>query len=123
MSRNPQAVLDVLEFYSENLAPRPEEPKLTRAETDPAPLNRIDVRNRPPVKMAGSQSIMDLRVFWTNQAIQDNLPVVQTLPTPQRPLPPTPAVQKAAPRKKPPKDPRLSNLSQNQIMEKLRIKY
>ncbi|KAJ3371463.1 Protein kinase [Kappamyces sp. JEL0680] len=147
MARNPQAVLDVLEFYSENLAPKPEQPKMTRADTDPYPINnRIgDPRPGPdyrsPSNMRPAQSTMDLASLDQNLPAFDRprIPVPKVPPPVNRPLPPpikempqppsrpvpSPQVPDktemvSAPRKKPPKDPRLSTLSESQIMEKLR---
>jgi hypothetical protein len=62
MSKNPQAVLDVLEFYSENLAPKEEPRTLQRAGTDPIPLNRVDLRPPNVMSMRPTQSIMDMNV-------------------------------------------------------------
>ncbi|KAH6576465.1 hypothetical protein BASA62_001386 [Batrachochytrium salamandrivorans] len=50
MSKNPQAVLDVLEFYTENLAPSrhsdDNESGMTRSDSEPSPLHRP--MNSPP---------------------------------------------------------------------------
>lgn len=126
LTRNPQAVLDVLEFYSENLAPRErdviyeEQPSLSRSDTDPYPLNGRHQSNliRP------SQSIMDMKEM--DQSLPAFArPQISTAMSKQYPPPPKRQeserkVPIAAQRKKPPKDPRLSTLSESQIMEKLR---
>jgi hypothetical protein len=66
MSRNPQAVLDVLEFYSENMVSKVDPvPQLSRAGTSPMPLNRIDNDLKPSdfSTVRTSQSIMDMQVY------------------------------------------------------------
>lgn len=151
MSKNPQAVLDVLEFYSENLAPRDEGPypsPLGRSESEPLRHNNRAESIQsylPPPRVTASS--INLKEF------DENLPVFdrQKLPAPKTLLPPAPAKQSESsplmrppPQSRPPpppikeiptrpieksskpkpkpkdKDPRLSTLTESQIMEKLR---
>ena len=65
MAKNPQAVLDVLEFYSENLAHNTFEPVMKRSETDPMPLPKRgpDIRPRGSSFIQPSQSVMDMHVI------------------------------------------------------------
>jgi hypothetical protein len=77
LAKNPQAVWDVLEFYSENLAPKPEPVSLSRsrADTDPYPLNNRLTHMRKDIRapagqddrtssMRPAQSTMDLAVRY-----------------------------------------------------------
>ena len=78
MNRNPQAVLDVLEFYSENLlsrkdtydAPSP----LSRSDSEPVPLNSIRTRERASSLVPNTrnhklaQSSMNMRVRFASES-------------------------------------------------------
>jgi serine/threonine-protein kinase CLA4 len=66
MTKNPQAVLDVLEFYSENFIAKSKEPVAKRADTTPNAINRklLDIKPRVSSHGLSAQSTMDLRVFF-----------------------------------------------------------
>ncbi|KAJ1344377.1 hypothetical protein BSLG_001112 [Batrachochytrium salamandrivorans] len=79
MSKNPQAVLDVLEFYTENLAPSrhsdDNESGMTRSDSEPSPLHRP--MNSPPAYRAPnrSSSMADMNMETIGRA----LPAIPTL--------------------------------------------
>ncbi|KAH6571963.1 hypothetical protein BASA60_006920 [Batrachochytrium salamandrivorans] len=73
MSKNPQAVLDVLEFYTENLAPSrhsdDNESGMTRSDSEPSPLHRP--MNSPPAYRAPnrSSSMADMNMETIGRAL------------------------------------------------------
>ncbi|EGF79908.1 hypothetical protein BATDEDRAFT_89088 [Batrachochytrium dendrobatidis JAM81] len=187
MSKNPQAVLDVLEFYTENLAPSRQESAtesaMTRSDSEPSPLykpmnssafrapNRSSSmadmnmesigRALPPTPGAQGRSSASRPIHTSDTNVHNNsmprnvngslaqkayngrsergdrpvppqLPKIQDLPQ-ERPnlssaskiaqdisKASSPSEPVAQVRKKPPKDPRLSTMSEAQIMDKLR---
>ncbi|KAJ3319669.1 Protein kinase [Boothiomyces sp. JEL0866] len=136
MAKNPQAVLDVLEFYTENLAKKEAQkqvfapiPENVRSLNSKSRI--VEVRNNGNLR--GSRSVNEINTMTRKITTIERPERASVAPRYQKPLPertpppPPPVVElpkeKPAahpPRKKPPKDPRLSTLSESQIMEKMR---
>ncbi|KAI8914310.1 kinase-like domain-containing protein [Gorgonomyces haynaldii] len=131
MTKNPQAVLDVLEFYQENLVSKPQpeyDNGMYRSDSDPMPLNKHVTNVRTiPLPNRSSSITLDINM----QPMGAALPRVPEKPLPKinqdghvvkvpvaKPVNVAPPVQPT--KKKPPKDPRLSTLSESQVMEKLK---
>ena len=155
MTKNPQAVLDVLEFYSENFVTKPQErppartvarkdldavqSAATRSNSQPNVLpsaRKQPSRRKEPTESSNLRPVnsnVDVRVNQSKKDMQQALPKI---PTPQiekahvrdrtssataRPTVPQPVPKSPQPPRRKVKDPRLSNLSENQIMDKLSI--
>ncbi|KAJ3314403.1 Protein kinase [Boothiomyces sp. JEL0838] len=136
MAKNPQAVLDVLEFYTENLAKKEAQKQVfAPIPEDVRSMNSksriVEVRNNGNLR--GSRSVNEIntmtRKFTTIERPERasvvpryQKPVQERTPPPPPPIAELPKEKPAVhpPRKKPPKDPRLSTLSESQIMEKMR---
>ncbi|KAJ3272571.1 Protein kinase [Terramyces sp. JEL0728] len=136
MAKNPQAVLDVLEFYTENLAKKEAQKQVfAPIPEDIRSMNSksriVEVRNNGNLR--GSRSVNEINTMTRKITTIERPERASVAPRYQKPLPertppPTPPVVELPkekppvhpPRKKPPKDPRLSTLSESQIMEKMR---
>eukprot|EP00842_Homolaphlyctis_polyrhiza_P007096 jgi/Hompol1/976/HPOL_000250-RA len=104
MAKNPQAVLDVLEFYTETLIPARQEEmdmafpsSLTRSESEPSPLNLVPdspLPFRPPNRSSSMTDMGGGLSLQSMETIARALPPV--LPTPPAHQSRTPMVQRPA---------------------------
>ncbi|RKO86045.1 kinase-like domain-containing protein, partial [Blyttiomyces helicus] len=145
MSKNPQAVLDVLEFYTENMGggrsgggggggggqrDRDDRPPMGLVESSSmaslGSVGLLEDDSRSPSRSQGNSPRNGSPYMTPTASPQLSVGPSDPVPRPQPPKPvPAPSAEDvltSAPpaRKKSPKDPRLSTLSESQIMERLR---
>lgn len=109
MTKNPQVVLDVLEFYSENLAPTP---TLKHADSDPYPINNRSSSLNPGKLHMPSPNI---KPFGSSDTISGNMAQMDL----RKKLPPSPSTTAMKPIQKTTKKQHSSHLSESQVLEKL----
>ncbi|KAJ3062184.1 Protein kinase, partial [Quaeritorhiza haematococci] len=149
MTKNPQAVLDVLEFYTENMgkgrdggglpppkrvdAPSPSKIQTPYRSDENGSSSSLDKQSSPYVTPNASPQLSKQPPPPPNrpaivprppQTLEPQKPAPQQQPPPKQTDAPRPKEEPSQavspPRKKTPRDQRLSNMTEAQIMEKLR---